>query len=143
MSRKRKYIDGHELVMSSGDYGDGEKHVLSPDDTPELQSTHNLLFEVAPYHLNIDPHNLWLRFKVGTCYGLWTSRDTDFVILAIDNKEKVNGHLTDVLEWFEYSCKREGKSLKILEVWNQEFKKHLIEKRGFEDIGNNNVIKHL
>jgi len=98
-------------------------------------SSHGLDFEVAPGRFE------WSQFRVGTCKGMWRSTDTSYDILAILNEEKGNGHLEDVFEWFENSCKRDNKDLKVLEVWNKDFKKHLIDKRGFIDIGGDNVIK--
>lgn len=110
--------------------------------TKIFESTHKLYFEVASYPLNCDTNNNWLRFRVGTCNGLWCSTATSFDILAITNDKPGNGHFIDVLEWFEQSCIRERKNLRILEIWNENFKKHLVEKLLFQDIGNNNVEKH-
>jgi len=106
-----------------------------------FKSQHNLLFEVAPYHMQFCDDIEWKLFRVGTCQGLWTSIPSSYDILAIDNMELNNGHLNDVFQWFERSCKRDKKSLRILEVWNKRFKKHLIEKRRFVDIGNDNLEK--
>lgn len=52
------------------------------------------------------------------------------------NKEPGNGHLTDVFEWFEYSCKQDKKILLVREFFNDEFYKHCIEKRGFVQVPN-------
>lgn len=104
-----------------------------------FKSEHNLAFEVAPYNVQVDFGTEWLRFRVGTCNGLWCSTDKSYNILAIINNSPGNGHLKDVLQWFEQSCRRDKRSLKIMEVMNPKFKKHLIEKCGFKDIGNNNV----
>lgn len=92
-------------------------------------STHDLPFEVAPWEFDIGEG--FERFRIGTCGGLWRAKDNEYQILAIDNKEKGNGHLQDVFDWFINSCKRDKKNLRILEVWNKQFRKHLIEKRGF------------
>lgn len=105
----------------------------------EFKTTHNLPFESAPW---LTPH--FIRFRVGTCTGLWTSENKTYDILAIENAEPGNGHLNDVFEWFENSCKRDGKKLRVLEVWNKGFLKHLVEKRGFSLIeGTENVIKSI
>jgi len=96
-----------------------------------MVTTHNLAFEVAPYERNIDPNTDWQRFRVGTCDGIWGCTEESYCILAITNNKKGNGHLQDVFEWFETSCRRDGKSFKILEIANDRFKKHLIEKQGF------------
>jgi len=110
---------------------------------PEFQTEHNLSFECAPYELNIDPNNFWMKFRIGTCDGLWCSTDKTYNILAIDNRAPGNGHFEDVLQWFEYSCKRDNKSFQIMELYNQSFKTHLINKRGFSKTGDNNLIKHF
>jgi len=62
--------------------------------------------------------------------------------MSVMNESSGNGHLEDVFEWFEHSCKRDKKALMILEFFNDRFKKHCIEKRGFIAIpGRNDLIK--
>ncbi len=74
--------------------------------------------------------------------GCWKCEGASYKILAVINNSPGNGHLTDVLEWFERSCRRDKKSLMICEFFlNKGFKKHLIEKRGFENYGVDDVIK--
>lgn len=106
----------------------------------EFRSSHDLYFECAEYDsLIIDEYN-WIRFRIGTCEGLWCATEKTYNILAITNSSPGNGHFNDVLEWFENSCRRDKKALKFLEVWNKGFKNNLIEKRGFKKNGDN-VIK--
>ena len=57
-------------------------------------------------------------FRVGTCEGLWRSTPENYEILAIVNKKKGNGHFQKALWWFEQSCKRDKKKLRIIKVWN-------------------------
>jgi len=102
-----------------------------------LVTAHKLDFEVAPWEFDDD----WLRFRIGTCSGLWKATIEAYEILAIDNDEPGNGHFEDVLEWFEASCKRDKKKLQILEVWNEKFRHHLINKRGFLKISEEDVEK--
>lgn len=104
---------------------------------------HNLAFEVAEWSPlpGFPIVGEFMRFRVGTCNGLWASTDFSYDILAITNDQKGNGHFEDVLEWFYSSCIRDKKKLRILEVWNQDLKKHLIEKRGFKPSGLDNVEK--
>jgi len=101
-----------------------------------FQSTHNLDF------LNADdiPYN---HFKIGTCAGLWGSLPDSYYILSVVNDQPGNGHLTDVFEWFEQSCKRDEKNLLVLEVMSERFFMHLTSKRGFVPLDSNgeNVIK--
>jgi hypothetical protein len=104
-----------------------------------FKSNNNLDFEVADYHLDND----FMCFRVGTCEGLWASTDISYDILAIINNQPGNGHLIDVLQWFEQSCRRDKKAFGILKVWNRRFKKHLIDKHSFIDIGNDNIIKYF
>lgn len=101
-----------------------------------LKTKHNLPFESRPWIMG-----QFIEFRVGTCHGLWKCRNNEYQILAIENDEKGNGHLDDVFQWFENSCKRDKFNLAILEVWNRDFKKHLIKKRGFKLRGKNDVIK--
>lgn len=110
-----------------------------------FKSTHNLDFAIGqweplPGH-TVDVAEGFLRFKVGTCNGLWRSTKSSYEILAVTNETPGNGHFDDVLEWFEQSCRRDKRSLRVLELWNEKLKKHLIEKRGFKDIQNDNVEK--
>lgn len=119
-----------------------------------FNSTHNLDFLVAPWKPMLSVEELakvvgpvidddpwpsipWKLFKVGTCEGQWRATPVAYEILSIVNTEKGNGHLTDVLEWFEYSCRRDGLKLRILSFENQRFKRHLIHKRGFIEEGDN------
>jgi hypothetical protein len=106
----------------------------------DFVSTHRLDFEVAPYPMKIDDGFNWIAFRVGTCEGLWCSNNDFYEILAVVNNKPNNGHFKDVLEWFKTSCKRDKKNLKIREVWNQEFKRHLIEKHFFTKINRDDLI---
>ena len=106
-----------------------------------FKTTHDLSFEVAEWEHGKLLGNGFYRFRVGTCEGIWKAGENSYDILAIENKSKGNGHFEDVLELFERSCKRDNKKLRVLEVWNPDFKKHLIEKRGFQDIGGGNIEK--
>jgi len=109
----------------------------------EFQSEHKLPFEVAPWNQNLNPNYIWTQFRIGTCEGLFCATPISFDILAVINSMPGNGHFNDVLQWFEYSCRRDNKLLRILETWNQEFKIHLIEKRGFINVFNDNLVKHF
>src|SRR5678816_1085685 len=109
----------------------------------EFKSTHDLPFEIAPWEplIGFPFAKDFMRFRVGTCSGLWQSTKDSYDILAIDNESKGNGHFEDVLEWFEQSCRRDKKAFRILEVWNEKLATHLINKRGFTYQGNDNYIK--
>lgn len=107
----------------------------------EFKTSNNLLFEAAPWPFNLDTKYPWLLFRIGTCQGAWRSKKGAYEILSVVNNEPHNGHFKDVLEWFEHSCRRDGKKLCILEVWNQPLKKHLIEKQGFIAIDGDNLEK--
>lgn len=111
------------------------------NDAPDFKTTHELPFEVADWDPNessiakfldieIDT-SVFLQFKVGTVYGLWTATSDCYIILSIYNEEPGNGHFEDVLDWFYYSCVRDKKHLRIEELINEEFTRHLREERGF------------
>jgi len=97
-----------------------------------FESTHKLIFELCgwPYGTPVHAASYW-AFRVGTCRGLYTASKEEYQIIAIENDRMGNGHLTDVLEWFDNSCRRDGKSLRVCAIWNKKFKKHLLKKRGF------------
>jgi len=107
-----------------------------------IQTKHNLDFEAAPspYDVFGDNHQM---FRVGTCEGQWGFTKDCLFILSVLNKEQGNGHLDDVFEWFEFSAKRQGMNLMVLECMNQRFYDHLIKKRGFQplDAKQTNCIK--
>jgi hypothetical protein len=112
-----------------------------------IETTHNLDFEWSEYP-NFFEGEDWLQYKVGTVKGLWNSDDENYIILSFVNHEKGNGHLQDVFEWFENSCKRDNKNLVIKEIVNPFFYKHLTEKRGFVPLSENpedqnNLIKYI
>lgn len=82
-----------------------------------------------------------IAFKVGTCEGIYQVSETSYDIIAITNEEPGNGHFDDVLEWFEFSCKRDKKDLRFMEILNPKFGIHLCEKRGFVRVKNNALKK--
>lgn len=106
----------------------------------DFKTEHNLLFEVADYEDSLGFSNDWMAFRVGTCEGLWHSTERSYDILAVVNTCPGNGHFNDVLQWFENSCIRDKKNLRIIEVFNSDFKRHLIAKRGFRAHGRD-VVK--
>jgi hypothetical protein len=108
----------------------------------KFESRNKLAFEVA--HGNVfEVEDGWLRFRIGTCAGMWRSTDDAYEILAISNDVPGNTHLSDVFDWFENSCKRDKKMLRIREVWNIGFKSHLVNKRGFKEENKNDVVKNF
>lgn len=116
-----------------------QEAVLGGTGQDRFTSTHNLDFEVGPW-----PFSGYKRFRVGTVEGLWGNDEKHFIILALDNSNPGNGHFDDVLEWFEYSCRREAKDLMVDECWNEDLKEHLIKKRGFKPVdGRNAVVKDV
>lgn len=90
---------------------------------------HELEFETRPW----DRNPVWQQFRVGTCHGLYRSAEQVYEILAVVNDKQGNGHFSDVMQWFEHSCRRDGFRLRFAEVWNKEFKKLLTDKYGFQE----------
>lgn len=110
-----------------------------------FQSTHKLDFLTAaerPLRGLLPESEDWIMFKVGTCHGLFRPTAEAYEILAVINTSPGNGHFDDVMEWFENSCRRDGKKLRIKEfIFNRRFKQHLIQKRGFAIGGKDDVVK--
>ncbi len=104
-----------------------------------ISTTHKLDFESLPYSSLLG--NDLLRFRIGSCEGLWGCTSDSYFILSVFNHG--NGHLDDVFEWFEFAAKRDGKNLMVLECFNQRFYRHLCEKRDFKplDADRSNCIK--
>ena len=115
-----------------------EKSNRLRNEETEFKSTNNLLFEIAPFYT---PDVT--RFRVGTCNGIFSFDANNYIIIGVTNDKQGNGHLQDVFDWFENSCKRDKKNLMVAEIMNKALMKHLIEKRDFVAIDNNNVIKHF
>jgi hypothetical protein len=97
------------------------------------------IFEVAPWNhpLNLDG---WLLFRVGTCNGQWMATETAYQILSVVNDQPGNGNFKHTMEYFEASCRRDGKELQILEVSNERLRKHL-EENGFTCYAGDNYTK--
>lgn len=104
-------------------------------------TAHKLDFEACDWPR--DPSGEIKLFRIGTCYGQWMSTDHAYVIISVMNEVQGNGHLEDVFQWFEHSCKRDKKALVIREFFNDRFKEHCLKKRGFVKFGDNDVIKFL
>ncbi len=85
----------------------------------------------------------FLNFRVGTCEGLYSWNDKQYIIVAIVNNQPSNGHLSDVFEWFENSCRRDKKDLVVAELMNERFAIHLITKRGFTVLNKTDLIKKI
>lgn len=102
-----------------------------------FHTDHNLDFEGAIWDAD------FIAFRVGTCHGLYGSDDKSYFIVAIQNDVQGNGHLEDVFQWFENSCRRDGKRLRVIEIMNPRFGNYLINKRGFIPDGENCVVKHF
>lgn len=103
-----------------------------------ITTKHNLDFEACAWPIN---PNIQL-FRIGSCEGQWQFSGSSYDIIAVINNKPGNGHLDDVFEWFEYSCKRDGVHLRVMELMNDKFKTHLINKRGFKPVPKtNNLIK--
>lgn len=116
-----------------------------------IETTHKLYFCVCEWSPVIDidmlcsmlgipedkpyPDIDWVMFQVGTCNGQWRATPDAYEILSIINEDPGNGHLIDVLEWFEFACKLSKKPLRFLAFENLRFKQHLMEKRGFTEKG--------
>lgn len=113
-----------------------KKSKRKPSGRP-FTTTHKLDFEVTAWIRSED----FYKFRVGTCHGLWRATETTYDILAIYNDQSGNGHLDDVFQWFSASCRRDGRDLRIMEIMNEDFLRHLIEKRGFVVEGDHCIKK--
>jgi hypothetical protein len=102
-----------------------------------FETTHKLPFETRQWRS--DP--VIQEFRIGTCNGQWFTTSTSYCLLSVINNEPGNGHLDDVFQWFENSCRRDNRPLIVLEVINERFRRHLLIKRGFERLTDDHVIK--
>ena len=106
-----------------------------------FQTTHNLDFLQATEGTDIGEGSILYGFKVGTCHGLFYQDEEAVCLLAVINDTRGNGHFDDVLEWFDFSAKRQKLHFDVVEVWNERLKSHLLGKRGFVAIGQFRVRK--
>jgi hypothetical protein len=111
--------------------------------TNAIITKHQLDFEACEWESALGVDENFIKFRIGTCEGLWQSTARTYDILAITNNVPGNGHFEDVLQWFEYSCKRDKKDLRFLEVWNKRLWYHLLTKRKFRHESRENLIKKL
>lgn len=102
----------------------------------EFKTSNSLDVEIIVTNTPYEDYGFWKQFKIGTCFGTFGEADDSLEIFGISNSNKGNGHLNDVLEYFEYICAKKNKNLCFSHFENQDFKKHLINKRGFEGQGN-------
>lgn len=98
----------------------------------EITTTHKLDFESAPFSSPIAGKQNLKRCKVGTIIAVWGVTPDGYEVHSVNNTEMGNGHFEDFMQWFEHVCKRDNGTLTFTDVPTERFKKHLIEKRGFE-----------
>lgn len=82
----------------------------------------------------------WNIFRVGKCRGQWRSHKKSYEILGLLNDEPGNGDFAHAMDYFYESCKRDGYSLRIREVWNKRLAAHLV-KRGFSYVQGDDMVK--
>jgi hypothetical protein len=88
---------------------------------------------MIPFESTTKPYrDDWLKFKVGTCEGLWRATPTSYEILAVKNKQKGNGHFQQVMNHFETSCRRDHKKFIVRECWNFWKLAPILKKLGFQ-----------
>lgn len=105
-----------------------------------MESTNKLTYEQSEPTL-LEEGVTMAGFRVGTCHGLVVFREDSIDLLAVINNEIGNGHFTDVLEWFEFACREQKKLFRVVELWNQRLKWHLINKKGFVAVDQFTVCK--
>lgn len=112
----------------------------------EFKSTNNQNFEIAPYWgiLNeiVKSNEKYISFKVGNIKGAFRALDSQYQILAVFSNRPGSGHMKDVLEWFENSCKRDNYDLVINDVVNPRLVGYL-HRNGFSIVPDSrDMIKH-
>lgn len=104
-----------------------------------MKSSHDLIYEQSD-PTELEPGRKMAGYKVGTCHGLVIFDDA-INLLAVINNEPGNGHFDDVMEWFHYACRIQKKDFRVIELFNQRLKWHLINKRGFVAVDQMTVVK--
>ena len=136
-------LNMYEELKNYPDFKQIEKEITTMENKNEIQTTHSLDFETAPYSSPIAQKPDLKRFKVGTVIGIYGVTHDGYEIHSVNNTEIGNGHFNDVIQWFEYVCKRDKGTLTFTDVPTERFKKHLIEKRGFRpsEHNENDLVK--
>lgn len=101
----------------------------------------SLPFESRPWDSPLNTEG-WQEFRVGTCRGQWRSTPDSYELLGIKNHTPGNGHFREAMLWFEQSCIRDGKILRIREVWNADLAGKLL-KHGFTYARGDDMIKRF
>lgn len=85
-----------------------------------------------------------LEYKVGTVTGQYyiNENDKEMTILSVFNHSEGNGHVRDVFEWFENTCKEYKYNLVVTELMNNDFRDMLM-KNGFFIKTHDSVIKYF
>lgn len=103
--------------------GDG---VLTPKALEDAIEVYTSQYSKAGELLNIPFESInmeyrntgFYKFRVGTCEGLWRATKDAYEVLAVVNREKGNGHFKMTMEYFERSCIRDRRKLRLCEVFN-------------------------
>jgi hypothetical protein len=119
----------------------------------DLKQLHEI-FTSAPLTENMLPiswfrweksvgHEKVYKFICGTVDGIFTVEKERVVMIGIGNMQPGNGHITDVFQWFERACRELKKNFWIVEIINEGFYRHLVEKHCFQIVTNKQVIKRF
>jgi len=98
----------------------------------------SLPFQSRPWHR--DP--TWNDAHVGTVCIQWRCTPEAYEILCIVNGEPGNGHFQQAMLWFEQSCIRNNRYLRIREVWNKTLAMKLV-KHGFTYAQGDDMVKRF
>jgi hypothetical protein len=96
-----------------------------------IKTTHGLDFKACRDRRS---HMDLMLFRVGTCHGQWRVMADAYEIISVINDAPGNGHFQDVLDWFEFAARRDGKTLRFMAILNDRFAQHLMAKRGFKPL---------
>jgi hypothetical protein len=112
--------------------------VLIQEEVPVINT---IPFESRPWDSPINDEG-WQEFRVGTCRGQWRATPDSYELLGIKNHTPGNGHFQQAMIWFEQSCIRDKRYLRIREVWNKNLAAKLV-KHGFTFAQGDDMVKRF
>lgn len=93
------------------------------------------------YQLNFKPWECFgivdpgsYEFTCGSCTGLVDWDSEKLRLIAIINTQSKNGDTQICMDALEAYAKNKGLKIQVVEIWNNDFYRYLITKRGYKDI---------
>ena len=74
----------------------------------------------------------WTEVEIGTCFAVVEYGTELNTLLFIENDEPGNGDFKRMMDYLEWESNEAAVSIEVIEIWNKNLEKHLINKRGYK-----------